>query len=888
MESKNSSEIKKSTLLIISEDLYQIKDFDVKFYQNRKYNSNNLDQGKKFFLMRFIKNKLDLFINNKSSDIKVENKIIQQLDSKEKEKLDSYEKIYLNHKKTQQIIIKKYYEMFLVLLEKSIFYLNNKKIKESYDVLHDFNIINNEAEFGEILMVISGYDRTIIEEHIFKTEGKTEIIKGFLNCVEMTQFDDLFDCFKFINSRVIVPLSDTNKALILNIITDMYYESNKDNAKFSYFCKDRNNVFIFLNTIYTHYLFKSQNMKMVFDDFKDCISFLKEKDIKNIYDKLNIDLELGTDYITEFYEKLGIILEEKDNNYDSTDIKNLNHTEKIQYFNYLSKKEIIQKEMKNKTPDEIKSGISFIKTDFTTMSNLSFGKKEQDILSAHIKFHRITGSNTILKEYLLCENFTIIIFEKNLTNNIKPKHGNSININDIIDIKLGSTSENLKKYFKSFPNEEKNMNNFISIITQKEQFDLKSDDMDNGLKWFKALKALILSKSKTKEKKNDQEKKINDEINNIWIKYILPKWNIYGNYFLFKTLDRGNYLKDMNFNNEGKKQNPTIKYDIIDDKKTPLLKLIITVLKEIKDKIGKKELEFSEMMTLCQLGIADNTRKNIWPILIGNKCGITTLKENISNIDNFEDIENEYIKNVNINFIENNIINILLKDIIKIKYNFFDEITSKKLVHNKIMNEVYKICRSFFLYRFDIPYNKNIIFLIYTLLLQGIPLETAYICICNLICSNKILSDLYLLKKNYTKISQIFNEKFKEYLPKLYAHFEKLGINYHLYFTDWIETLFTNILDIKVASNIIDLYLIFGEYVLIQSSITILKFLEDDLINMNIEEILKELNNNHFDINIYQFLECYKNFGGIKNEYMQYSMNNEYGLLKTDLLEVTT
>ena len=174
------------------------------------------------------------------------------------------------------------------------------------------------------------------------------------------------------------------------------------------------------------------------------------------------------------------------------------------------------------------------------------------------------------------------------------------------------------------------------------------------------------------------------------------------------------------------------------------------------------------------------------------------------------------------------------------------------------MNEVYKICRSFFLYRFDIPYNKNIIFLIYTLLLQGIPLETAYICICNLICSNKILSDLYLLKKNYTKISQIFTEKFKEYLPKLYTHFEKLGINYHLYFTDWIETLFTNILDVKVASNIIDLYLIFGEYVLIQSSITILKFLEDDLINMNIEEILKELNNNHFDINIYQFWNAIK------------------------------
>jgi hypothetical protein len=271
---------------------------------------------------------------------------------------------------------------------------------------------------------------------------------------------------------------------------------------------------------------------------------------------------------------------------------------------------------------------------------------------------------------------------------LKAKHGNSINIDDIIDIRLGSSgTENFKKYFKSFPNEEKNQNNFISIICTKEQFDLKSTDTEKGLKWFKALKSLILFKAQNKEKKNENEKKIKEDINIIWKNYILPKWNIYGNYFLFKTLDRANYLKDINFNPEGKKQNPTIKYDIFEDKKTPLIKSINTFLKEVKDKLGKKDdkiLEFNEFMVLCELGISDLTRKKIWPILIGNKCGIVNLKENVTRIDNFDELEKEYLKNVNINFIEIPSINTMLKDIIKIKYYFLKEIESKNISSNDI------------------------------------------------------------------------------------------------------------------------------------------------------------------------------------------------------------
>ena len=104
-----------------------------------------------------------------------------------------------------------------------------------------------------------------------------------------------------------------------------------------------------------------------------------------------------------------------------------------------------------------------------------------------------------------------------------------------------------------------------------------------------------------------------------------------------------------------------------------------------------------------------------------------------------------------------------------------------------------------------------------------------------------------------------------------------MGIVCNLYLFDWIESLFTLILGYKISSLIIDLYLIYGEHILIQTSITILGLLEEKLVNMNGEEILKELESNHEDkFQIYQFFDCFKNYMGIKNDYIKHRINNEF------------
>ena len=884
MDSKEIQEINKpkSTILMIPEDLDQIDEFNENNYQNRKYNSKNFEQGKKFFKLRYIKHKLNLAYINKSSEIQIEKTNLPELEKIQKEKI-IYENILLTNKKTKHYMIQNYWGIFLILLEKSIFYFNRGKVKESYEVLFDSEIIKNESEFGEILLIVSGYDKNLIGENIFNNQEKGEIIRGFLNCIEMSHFKGLFECYKFINSRVVIPPQDTNKELILNTISDRYYEDNKDNEKIMNIYKTKINILILLKSLFTFNTLKYQNIKMTLNDLIDCVPFIEEKELKKLYEKLKIDYKLEVNYLTELYDKFNILLEEKENNYENKDINELIPSEKINYIQYISKKEIIEREIKSEK-------LSLIKTDFIIMSDLTFGKKEQETLTVPIQLYRISGSSTTLKEYLLCEDFTKIVFEKNFNSKLKVKSNNSIDIDDIIELRLGSYGENFKKYFKAFPNEEKNQNNFISIISQKEQFDLKSNDLVKGLKWFKALKSLIVYRNKNKEKKNENEKKIKDEINMVWKNYILPKWNIYGNYFLFKTLDRSNYLKELIFNAEGKKQNSTIKYDIFEDKKTALVKSVNIFLKEVKDKLSKKDdkiLEFNEFMILCELGTSDIVRKKIWPILIGNKCGIIALKEKVTKINNFEELEKEYFNNVNVNFVTIPSLNKMIKDIIKIKYYFLQEINYKKISQNEIMSKVFTICHNFFLHRFDIPYNKNIIYLIYNFLLKDFSEEATYIYITNLICSNSTLFNLYLWKKKYIKIHEIFNEEFEEFLPKLFNHMDKLGISSQLFLFDWLESLFCRILSNKVASMVIDLFLIFGEHVLIQTSITILKLMEEELINMSTEEILKELNCNLGNkIGVYQFFECYKNLGGIRNDYIEYRINNEFGFQKTDLLEI--
>ena len=879
---------------ISSLNVDNIDEFDENNYKNRTYNSNNIDNGINFFKLRYLKKKLKEEKEKRALDIKKEIKPIIEL--KEKEKISQFEKLVSNYEKIKERNIQKYSYLFLILIEKSIIYFNLKKFKESYDILLGFNIIQNPLEFGEILFTISGYKRNYIGEIISKNiepNEKLEVLKGYLNSIEMKNFDNLLDCFKYICSKLVIPNDIGQKTLLVNELSSFLYESNKNDENFKKKYKnDPQNVGIFLNAIINtiNSFNKTEDLKIQKEVFSMMVDFISEKDISKIYDKIKvINLSLDNDYFCDLYERFNILLEEKKNIFNDNNKKKSNNFDSTNYYQYLEEKDLTQEQNVNNNN---------LFKNFSIISNLhSFTQKDQQILTNTINLIKINGTNiTNLKEYLFVENFTKIAYEKKIADVKKLKH--FILVNEIIDIYLGTShGENFKKYLKAFPEEENNQNSYMSIICNKEQIDFKSTDIIAGLKWYKSFKSLLFDLKKKNNKNSikseeEEENKIKKEIEEIWNNYILGKWEIYGNYFLFKCLDRSNYLKkDLNY--EGKQQ-PSLRLDIFEDKKTPLIKLVNTFLKEVKEKLSKKDdrvLEYNEFFVLCQLGIPDFARQKIWEILIGNKCGITnilyeSIKETITEINNFNELESIYYENPNINFTDNCSVNEIIKDIIKIKYLFLDEIVQKNIDPNIIMSQVYSICICFLLQKFDIPYNKNMISIIYILLLENIKEKDAFINLYILICSNNSLSKLYFWEQRYAKTIQLFfEEQFSEHLPRLKQYFDKLRITCDLYLYDWMEGLFTQTLDIKIASVIFELYLIYGEYILIQTSITILKILEEELLDLTIDEIFKELRRMPLKISFIYFFDVFRNYNSIKEKYRNNNASHEFAIQSATLLE---
>ena len=130
-----------------------------------------------------------------------------------------------------------------------------------------------------------------------------------------------------------------------------------------------------------------------------------------------------------------------------------------------------------------------------------------------------------------------------------------------------------------------------------------------------------------------------------------------------------------------------------------------------------------------------------------------------------------------------------------------------------------------------------------------------------------------------------FEDIFHEYLPRLNKHFEKLGITCDLYLYDWLEGLFIQSVNLKISSIIFELFLIYGEYILIQTSITILKLLEEDLLNLTIDETFKALKRMPLKLNVSTFLETFRNYTSIKDKFINNKYKNEYAVQSSILLE---
>lgn len=79
----------------------------------------------------------------------------------------------------------------------------------------------------------------------------------------------------------------------------------------------------------------------------------------------------------------------------------------------------------------------------------------------------------------------------------------------------------------------------------------------------------------------------------------------------------------------------------------------------------------------------------------------------------------------------------------------------------------------------------------------------------------------------------------KEQMPKLHAHFQEVGVETHMFASQWFLTLYTARFPLYVVFHILDLFLLDGVGVIFQVALTLLAMCEADLRQLDFEGVLK-------------------------------------------------
>ena len=732
--------------------------------------------------------------------------------------------------------------------------------------------------------MVNGFDKFIIGEFLSKNiipNDKKEVLKGFVNAVKMNYEEISFlECFRFFMKRFYLP-KDTNLILeIMNTFCIVYFENNKNNEEFMNIFKSSNNIYLLISTLLavnTIFIRKDiKNMNVIKkDEFINMNKDMQDIFLGNIYDQLkNNPLEIEVEnYNENVYKRMTTLIEEnflrnsknKKNNININNDINIKNNdsdsnEENDIFNDFNP-------LAHNNNEESKESINLTKDLF------NFSEQDQKILLKIQFFHIFVGEDFIHgREFLVIDNYTKLIWGKNIEINKDKNNIYSLPIKEIIDVYNGIEHSNiLKKYVSVNPKEMKQKDHYITIITSKEQINLKSDSLQIALLWYKALKSLVLKvKSERKQKKTKSNKELNSKtkkIEKVWKELILPNWNIYGNYMIKKIKQRN---------------------EIKDEKIISLenIKMIETV---VIDLANNKKIDSFDFFRLCRLGFPSSCRAIIWKILIGNSSCITkTLYENYLNT-----IEKVDFKEFNIRYQEDNNtifnleynINKMIVDVIKEKEFFKEELIKNEIDQEQIMIKSYNILRVFYLIRNDLIYKKSILPLIFVFLIVEENEFNVFCDIYNLICNNDIIK-FYIGDEAYIiKSLNFFSKIVEKNLPQIHKHFKNLEISYDLFFISWITELFSSTLDLKLLLRIIELYLLDGEYIIYQVGITILAIQEDDILDLTISEILNLVKRLPDKYGAVPFLKKMKKFDNILNEYVKMKNEDELGAQKLLLFQ---
>jgi len=151
---------------------------------------------------------------------------------------------------------------------------------------------------------------------------------------------------------------------------------------------------------------------------------------------------------------------------------------------------------------------------------------------------------------------------------------------------------------------------------------------------------------------------------------------------------------------------------------------------------------------------------------------------------------------------------------------------------------LYKICKSYSIYDAEVGYCQGLSFLAAALLLH-MPEEQAFNLLVKIMFKYG-LRDLF--KQGFWELHLKFymlERLMLEYLPDVLGHFQDLGLEAHMYASQWFLTLFTAKFPLFLVFHILDLFLSEGKDVIFNVSLALLKGSRKDLLALDFEGVLK-------------------------------------------------
>lgn len=108
--------------------------------------------------------------------------------------------------------------------------------------------------------------------------------------------------------------------------------------------------------------------------------------------------------------------------------------------------------------------------------------------------------------------------------------------------------------------------------------------------------------------------------------------------------------------------------------------------------------------------------------------------------------------------------------------------------------------------------------------------QDSFIAVTNLIHSNYFLNMIRGYVSDVKLFIHLFELVFKQKLPDLFEHFEFLEIETAFYLPDWMLSCLFRVLSFRVASRVMDCFLLDGEVFIFKAIIALLMCYESDLL----------------------------------------------------------